>query len=953
MAAASQEAGPRIPYEIVYCSSEDEPFPVTELLKEDDAPGHRGWQTAKNPKYPQSLVLRFYGDVDLRQIQILSHECKIASKVEVRVFSLRDNGIDADANPNSVPSFRDVRFVKLGSVGFNSNEKSKYRSKERKTVHLKSTAYFLKLNFQKCHSNNFNTNQQVGVYSVVCCGYPLSQVPFHVDPSMVPPAHQNDGQYDVDPRRSESAMSEHGLPPIQGARAGAHPNWQQPPPKGVSNGYTPPLNGGNVNTMQPGAVYGYHSAPSGGVDAAPYDHNHQFYTPTAPSLTTPQPSRALPPIHGPSGAYMKNVQFNTPNNKHHTAHPHDIPSIPDPHPSSSGYAYRSQPIVDFDIIYSCRTEELVRIKAKAVDEEDFDEAKECKDALKHLHHAAQHLYELERQKVRCIYSEDFDEAKHFKNEMDQYLGDLYVTIPDGAERFLAGGAATGAAGGGVTSSQNSPESKKYSKQNSAGTSGARRRLSGGTERKGPVVEMPPIQQRLPGGAGGGGAKHNFEEEPVRSKYAIAMAQRREEHPSDDEGGDQGDDGAPTESAEYDPVNQSLEAGGGGGGSGQHNQPQSTYEDENVSGQMDDDANNISGLAIIDSFDVNAMQKWEQDVYKAIHAEAGDETPAQPLPPNGAHLEAAECIRVLGNYVTACLLSKKWKLREAAIKALMNGLPTPLYPNVAVPNVVQVILKFFEMKGYGLQDTIGNIFLATCVFVQSTLQDRYECLNTVLPQVLNLLPRFISRAGDANQKTRDEAAATVLAYALSNEVGAHYVIGIILADPIDQDKRRIPLSNHRVQVARLNLWQQVLTGAKLSLTPSVIDASMTKLFLPCLNHNSNEVRDLAATIVSSLLEGGLGYSTDLSRYISQVSNPTVKASLESKVGGAPSGGGGGSSTAHRSSAGKQRNSSAGRQQRNGSAGKQRNNSAPRKAQNRSTASSSNHQQSSAAVDDDEM
>ncbi|CUG92333.1 Hypothetical protein, putative [Bodo saltans] len=943
----AQEAGPRIPYEIVYCSSEDEPFPVTELLKEDDAPGHRGWQTAKNPKYPQSLVLRFYGDVDLRQIQILSHECKIASKVEVRVFSLRDNGIDPDTSPNNIPSFRDVRFVKLGSVGFNSNEKSKYRSKERKTVHLKSTAYFLKLNFQKCHTNNFNTNLQVGVYSVVCCGYPLSQVPFHVDPAMVPPVvHQHDGQYEVDPRRSESAMSEHGLPPIQGARAGAHPNWQQQqqqPQKGprVSSGYTPPVHGGYANNMQPGAVYGYHSAPTGGAEGN-NSYDHQYYTPTAPSLTTPQPSR-LPPIHA-QGGYNKNVQFNTPNNKHNTAHPHDIPSIPDSQASNSGYTYRSQSIVDFDVIYSSRTEELVRLKAKAVDEEDFDEAKECKDALKHLHHAAQHLYELERQKVRCIYSEDFDEAKHFKNEMDQYLGDLYVTIPDGAERFL-GGAPSGAPGG--SSNQNSPDSKKYAKQNSAGpTSGARRRLSGGQERKGPIVEMPPIQQRPLGGAVGGGAKHNFEEEPVRSKYAIAMAQRREEHPSDDEGGDQGDEGAPTESAEYDPVNQSVETAGGQ----HHHNNNGNYEDDNVSAQVDDDANNISGIAIIDTFDVNSMQKWEQDVYKAIHAEAGDDTPAQPLPPNGAHVEAAECIRVLGNYVTACLLSKKWKLREAAIKALINGLPSPLYPNVAIPNVVQVILKFFEMKGYGLQDTIGNIFLVTCVFVQNTLQDRYECLNAVLPQVLNLLPRFISRAGDANQKTRDEAAATVLAFALSNEVGAHYVIGIILADPIDQDKRRIPLSNHRVQVARLNLWQQVLNSSKLSLTPSVVDASMNKLLIPCLNHNSNEVRDLAVSIVSTLLEGGLGSSLDLSKYVSQISNPTVKASLESKVGGSSSGGS--SNSAQRSSAGKQRNTSATRQ-RSGSAGKQRNNSAPRKAQNRSAAPHNNHQQSSGVADDDDV
>lgn len=859
---APPDAGAPIPFDIVYCSSEDEPFPVTELIKDDDTPGHRGWQTAKNPTYPQSLVLRFPGDVDLRQIQVLSHECKIASKVDVRVFSLRDNGVDLHHDPHAVmPSFRDVRFSKLGAVGFNSNEKSKFRSKERKTVHLKSVAYFLKLNFQKCHPNALNTYHQVGVYSIVCCGYLLSQAPHHVDPSLLPPEAVEDIARLPPHHRTPSQMSEHGLPPIQGGKGMP---WQasptpQPQPQGY---YTPMTHGGNHH-IQPGQHY------QGGISHT----SPTYHTPAAPSLEPQHMPSSLPPIHR-----SRPGQFRSPPQKQNTAHPYDIPTVPDEYQSTTGQTFRSQAIIDFDLIYVTRTEELVNMKSKAVDEEDFDEAKVCKDALKRLHSSAQKVYDLERHKVRCIYSEDFDEAKHYKVEMDNYLGDLYASITGGVERFL-GGAPAGLIPGVVHAGNVSAPR-------------ARRKLS--VEDRRPVVDMPPIHDRPYVGAGA--AKHSFEEEPVRSKYAIAMAQRREEHPSDDEAQEEGE-------GDDDPIQQSTDTDA------------NAHDTSNIPDDVD--ASTDAGLQVLDAFDVASFPKWEQEVYHAIHAEAQDEPPAAPVAPAGLHVEAAESFRVLGNYMTSCLLSKKWKLREAAIRALSAGLPSPLYPHTPTASVVHIVLKFFEVKGCGLQDTIGNVFLAACVFVQQALQDKFECLRDVLPQALNLLPRFIARAGDATAKTRDEAAATVMAFAACSEVGINHVATTVLADPIDQDKRRIPATNHRVQLARLGLWQQCL-GMQKSLATSMVDASVTRLILPCLNHNSNEVRDMAVSVASLMIDNG----ADITRYIAQVSNPAIKVALEAKAGG------GGSSN---NAAAPRKNNSAGRQRNtNNSAGRQRSNSASKKA-----------------------
>lgn len=824
-AAAAPPPGERIPYDIVYCSSEDEPFPVTELLRSDDTPGHRGWQTAKNPKYPQSLVLRFPGDVELHQIQILSHECKIASKVEVRVFSLVENGFHDEGNDN-MPSFRDARFVKLGSVGFNSNEKSKYRSKERKTVHLKSVAYFLKLNFHKCHTNNLNSAQQVGIYSVACYGFPATVAQWHVDHPILPPeTHQGV----ISPVMSDEGG---GLPPIQRLPAVRQPPAQQP--------QLP------VNTTP--ALQQY------------YPQSDEYYAPTpVPNAPSPAPqSGKLPPINP--------RMFRSPPEKHNTAHPHDVPTIPDPVAMGNGsYVYRSQRILDFDVFYYRRTEELVRLKAEAVDMEDFDAAKEYKDLLQSLHQNAAIVYELEKEKVKFIYDEDFDGAKRVKGDMDDRLEAMYGSVPGGVERYLGEG----------TTVPVGPPAPQGKKQNPVG----------GSSKKGNVVELPPVVREKKAGVAG---KNKFEDEPVRSKYAIAMAQRREENPSDDE-------------AEGDPQSQDERADDNGPQAEEQTPKRTMHNtsappDAPTTAATADEATDAP--AVIDEFDYNTLPKWEQAVFKAVHAEAQEDAPAQPIA-SGTYTEAAECIRNLGNYMTACLLSKRWKLREAAIRVISSQV-LQLYQQANIGNIMYVVLKFLDVRGWGLQDTIGNVFLACCELVQNVLADKYDCRYHVLPAALNLLPRFIARAGDAAQKTREESQATVLAYVACPEVGVNYVANIVLADPIDQDKRRISAQNHRIQLARLSLLQNLLNQFKLTLSPAMFDTCMVKLLVPCLNHSSNEVRDQATLIANVLIDT----SYDITKYLPSVSNAAIKSALSSALDGK-------------------------RPKRGSSAGNKRNTSAPRK------------------------
>ena len=51
-----------------------------------------------------------------------------------------------------------------------SNERSGFQARELKSVHIDVQAALLKLVFLKCHSNNYNTYNQIGLVALNCIG---------------------------------------------------------------------------------------------------------------------------------------------------------------------------------------------------------------------------------------------------------------------------------------------------------------------------------------------------------------------------------------------------------------------------------------------------------------------------------------------------------------------------------------------------------------------------------------------------------------------------------------------------------------------------------------------------------------------------------------------------------------------------------------------------------------
>jgi centrosomal protein CEP104 len=73
-----------LPWKLHECTSEDPNFLALQLASDYTRQIELGgWASRKFCEFPQSLTLRLHSPSNLRQIKLLSHEFKIASRVEL------------------------------------------------------------------------------------------------------------------------------------------------------------------------------------------------------------------------------------------------------------------------------------------------------------------------------------------------------------------------------------------------------------------------------------------------------------------------------------------------------------------------------------------------------------------------------------------------------------------------------------------------------------------------------------------------------------------------------------------------------------------------------------------------------------------------------------------------------------------------------------------------------
>jgi centrosomal protein CEP104 len=108
------------------------------------------------------LVLNFTSVIKIKQIQFLSHQSKISSKIELFTYLPEDGLPRQDINHNE--------FRRLGYLSLDTNTRSNFEAREFKSVYVNIDSMYLKIVLNECHKNKFNAFSQVGLIAINVLG---------------------------------------------------------------------------------------------------------------------------------------------------------------------------------------------------------------------------------------------------------------------------------------------------------------------------------------------------------------------------------------------------------------------------------------------------------------------------------------------------------------------------------------------------------------------------------------------------------------------------------------------------------------------------------------------------------------------------------------------------------------------------------------------------------------
>lgn len=144
----------KLTYSVIASSGADPEFPASELNVH--SPHTRGWQTPRFCEYPQEIVIELAQVARISQIQLLSHQHKIATRIELFVGS----GATLDC----------AFWTRVGYLSLDPNERSQYQARELKSVYVEAQGLYVKFVTHRCHVNRANLFNQVGIIALNILG---------------------------------------------------------------------------------------------------------------------------------------------------------------------------------------------------------------------------------------------------------------------------------------------------------------------------------------------------------------------------------------------------------------------------------------------------------------------------------------------------------------------------------------------------------------------------------------------------------------------------------------------------------------------------------------------------------------------------------------------------------------------------------------------------------------
>ena len=153
----------KLNYNIIKISSyEDESASISQTLISFE----NSWVSERFCTFPQQIIIKFEVPVNLRQINIISHEKKISEKISFFSFCPQKDLF--------IPISKVLNFENIGFINFNPNFASNYQVRELKRVSINIKSLFLKIELDKNYINDYNPYHQVGLINLDFYGFKLS-----------------------------------------------------------------------------------------------------------------------------------------------------------------------------------------------------------------------------------------------------------------------------------------------------------------------------------------------------------------------------------------------------------------------------------------------------------------------------------------------------------------------------------------------------------------------------------------------------------------------------------------------------------------------------------------------------------------------------------------------------------------------------------------------------------
>lgn len=138
------------------------------------APTVNGWRSSRLCSYPQHITLQLVERSRIRKLQLLAHQYMIPSKVE---FHISDT-LPESSSPGFLGQLR-----RLGYVLLSDNEKTGFKARELKSVHVDAIGTYLRISFHRNYVNHYNSYNQVGLVAINVLGDALDGNAFNTIPS--------------------------------------------------------------------------------------------------------------------------------------------------------------------------------------------------------------------------------------------------------------------------------------------------------------------------------------------------------------------------------------------------------------------------------------------------------------------------------------------------------------------------------------------------------------------------------------------------------------------------------------------------------------------------------------------------------------------------------------------------------------------------------------------------